>query len=1032
MACAAVVAIFMGGLGLGSYVLGKKIDTDKTPLRTYAKYELAVAVSAALSPFLVWCVEQLYYATGGSAVLGLGLSYVVRLVLATLVLGVPTFFMGGTLVAAVAAVQTKEDASRTQLGRLYGANTAGAVVGCLMTTFVTVEVFGVSRSLWLACLMNLLLAVYAFKSEREKPDAKKVEAPAKPCRTEISGETWPDMNVGEQTPVRRGLKTGSAYFLLFCSAWVGFAFFAMEMVWYRIFAPLLGGSSYSFGIVLSVALAGIAVGGAIFGRRRDQETTMVLFALSCALEALFLVLPFAFGDSMATLTLALRPLGIFGFWGVVASWGIVATFVVFLPALLAGFQFPVLVSLLGSGKEDIGQDVGRVYAFNTLGAILGAVSGGFGLLAWMGANTLWVALTISLVGLSMTGLGLARRSLGSDRVRGTASAVAAVFALCCTMADGPSAALRHSPIGAGRLRDDLRDRVRLENRYRSTRRNIVWEADGREVTVGVSGRDAFAFVVNGKVDGNVRSDAGTQVMCALLGAILHGAPKQGLVVGLGTGMSAGWLAQVPTMKQVDVVELEPAILKMAELSAQANHDVLEQDNVQIHITDGREFLQTTDAHYDVIMSEPSNPYRVGIASLFSQDFYRSVQSRLSEDGVFVQWLQIYEVDAQTVRTVIATLGSVFPSVEIWQTQGGDLSLVARNKDEAHRLDQLETLVSQHPYDSALEKVWGVQGVSGLFSGFVASSGLAAKIAKEDEAWVDTDDSPVVEFGFSRTVGKPSSVKLRSLRQAARASGADSPKVQGSFKELEAFEAQDVRSFYLGSAHGLFAPPSTDQSAQVRAKARTFARQNRHKDCLATWRTQSDMPKHPGDQIMLARAAALLGDDEVERYLSPVAQRNEVDGRLLRSFHQKAKGDFDGAARSLADAYRAAQQDFWFSRSTMQLLLGETVKILRSTKDSDLQRAVFDALGAPFAGRALDVLRKRTRLAIANTTQFKAFCGPALAPFEGPKRFPLELELMRARLKCYQDHGDERAEQARVEFMELLRDRAAPFFTEGAS
>lgn len=1033
MACAAVVAIFMGGLGLGSYLLGKRVDKDPSPLKRYAQYELAVALSAALSPLLIWCAQKLYYATGGSAVLGLGPSYLIRLLLAALVLGVPTFFMGGTLVAAVASVQSEQDKARAQLGRLYGANTAGAVVGCLLTTFVTIEVFGVSRSLWLACLMNLLLAVYAFKLDREKPATAQVKPVETPENTEVSGETWPDVQVSEASPKPSKLGKVQSSFLLFCSAWVGFAFFAMEMVWYRIFAPLLGGSSYSFGIVLAVALAGIAVGGWIFGRRKSTQATFTLFSLSCALEALWLALPFAVGDHMATMTLALRNLGIFGFWGIVSSWSVVATMVVFLPAVLAGFQFPALVSLLGVGNQDIGQDVGRVYAFNTLGAIAGAVGSGFGLMSWFGANALWVALTISLVVLAMTGLVLAgnRGLLAKHRGQTLASVGAASLAVLCCLAEGPSAAMRHSPIGAGRFRDAMNDQTKLENRYRATRRNIVWEADGREVTVGVSGGDSYSFIVNGKVDGNVRGDAGTQVMCPLIGALIHGAPERGLVIGLGTGMSAGWLSQVRTMKKVDVVELEPAILKMAELSRHANFDVLSQDHVEVHITDGREFLQTTEHRYDIVMSEPSNPYRVGIASLFSQDFYRYVQSRLTEDGVFVQWLQIYEVDAQTVRTVIATLGSVFPSVEIWQTQGGDLSLVARNEVRSHDLETLAQNVGQEPYKSALSKVWGVSGVSGFFSGFVASHNLATQIVAAEQDWVDTDEMPLVEFGFSRTVGQSASVTLQDLRLATKSNDASLPQVNGQLDWPTVLEAQDVRAHFLGSSHGLFPDPPKETDARTRAKARQFARQDRFKECLEIWRSQPQAAVHPGDQMMLVRGAAVLGDAEFEQLLAPVAQRNAIDGLILRAIYEHHHATPQQTAQTLIQTYRAAREDVWYNRANMSVALNLTAKVLSACKDEELQRKLFASLSKPFAGHVVEVMRRRTLLAASNAANFKETCQQALAPFEREGLVPLEVELLRTRYKCYQENQDALVDEAKSDLMEVMEIKSPPFFLGSA-
>src|SRR5262249_48929174 len=153
---------------------------------------------------------------------------------------------------------------------------------------------------------------------------------------------------------------------------------------------------------------------------------------------------------------------------------------------------------------------------------------------------------------------------------------------------------------------------------------------------------------------------------------------RGLVVGLGTGETAGWLAQVPSIERVDVLELEPSVVHVAELCAPVNAAAMANPKVHVIFGDAREFLLTTSNTYDVIASEPSNPYPAGAASLFTKEFYDAVARRLRERGVFAQWVQAYEVQADTVRSIYATLGMAFPSVETWETHvGEDMAFVAR-------------------------------------------------------------------------------------------------------------------------------------------------------------------------------------------------------------------------------------------------------------------------------------------------------------------------------------------------------------------
>ena len=195
-------------------------------------------------------------------------------------------------------------------------------------------------------------------------------------------------------------------------------------------------------------------------------------------------------------------------------------------------------------------------------------------------------------------------------------------------------------------------------------------------------------------------------MGGLIGAALHPDPRRALVIGLGTGETAGWAAAVPGIARVDVVELEPVVLRVARDCAPANLSVLSNPKVRIAVGDAREYLLTSREAYDFIFSEPSNPFRAGISSLFTEDFYRAVRARLGPKGIFLQWLQAYEVDRGTVQTVYATLSAVFPEVETWYTLSGDLLLVATAEPIVYDAARLSERLRQEPFASAMETSGG--------------------------------------------------------------------------------------------------------------------------------------------------------------------------------------------------------------------------------------------------------------------------------------------------------------------------------------
>ena len=288
-------------------------------------------------------------------------------------------------------------------------------------------------------------------------------------------------------------------------------------------------------------------------------------------------------------------------------------------------------------------------------------------------------------------------------------------------AEGPTAAWRHGGIGAGRAGVSLSDANDVEKWLKEKRRGIIWQADGVECSVGIAQYDGLAFIVNGKSDGNALGDAATQIGSAALGAVLHKDPKTALVIGLGTGESAGWFAEMRDMQHVDVVEFEPAIDEMAARCRELNNDVLRHPRVRRIYNDGREFVLTTNNTYDIIFSEPSNPYRAGIATLYTAEFYEAARRRLNPDGIFLQFLQAYEVDGSTVLTVLATARSAFKHVEVWQTLGSDLQLVCSDAPIKYSADELRQRMGSGKVKEALAKAWNVDDLEGFVAHFVASA-----------------------------------------------------------------------------------------------------------------------------------------------------------------------------------------------------------------------------------------------------------------------------------------------------------------------
>jgi len=1013
-ASAAVLAIFMGGLGLGGLILGARADRSNKPLSMYANLELFIALSAALTPLLLWLTRSAYITVGGTSTLGMAGGTIIRLILATLVLGVPTFLMGGTLPAAARSVETAEDLSRRSLALLYGANTMGAVSGTLLSTFLLIEVFGNRRTLWIACLLNALVALIARNMARSSAEIQPARAT----------ETSPVTSASEVPGPER---MAPAWFVLAAAAFAGFAFLLMELVWYRMLGPLLGGSSFTFGLILAVALLGIGAGGtaySLFGSGRP--VTLLGFALTCSIEAFFIAVPIALGDRIAILTMLLRPLGAFGFYGHVLAWSGVSFLVVFPAAFISGIQFPLLIALLGRGREAVGRHIGLAYAWNTVGAIIGSLAGGFGLLPILTAPGTWRLVVALLSVLSVAALMLSG-DFRTRRVRFAITFAGAAFAVVMLFAEGPTAAWRHAPIGAGRaeLNDSTRNGIR--EFLNAKRRSLAWEAEGLESSVGVTRTDAYSFIINGKSDGNARGDAGTQVMGGLVGAILLPRPTSAFVIGLGTGSTAGWLAAIPSMERVDVVELEPAILKVAAACTPVNAGVLANRKAHISIGDAREVLLTTRRRYDIIFSEPSNPYRAGVASLFTAEFYRASAARLTKDGLFLQWLQAYEVDSETIRTTYATLGSVFLHVDTWQTTSGDLLLVGSLTPIRFDIARIRERIAQEPYRSALLDTWRVDDVEGFLAHFVAGNDVARKSLKAamDVSEINTDDRNLIEFAFARSVGKRSGFNVNELREYSRKSKTSRPSnLVGSVDWRRVDDA--LMSFYTAEEKPPIVLPEFDDAQKNRGAALTYFVNGNLKAAREYWFRQTEEPKSPTELALVATALADGGDPRTLSYadLLRKIQPGEAD-IVLALYHLRGK-NFDEAAKSLVNLFTRLRQDPWPLPMMVTRSLNMTPQIAQDASDS-ARRSLYASLEAPFSVAINDEQRLDTLLRISGIIEGKnygTYSRKAFRNFE--PHVPWSRPFLQSRSECYRATHDPRAAIAAKELNEFLAQESLPF------
>lgn len=1005
---AAVLAIFMAGLGFGSAILGKWADRVANPLRMYGILEAAIALSAAATPWLIGLITAIYVGLGGQESLGMAGATAVRLSLASLVMAVPTFLMGGTLPAAVRSVTRTSDANRRALGILYGSNTLGAVFGAFGTTFFALENLGTRATLWLGCALGLAVGMIAVLRSRRLDQAIRA---GRPAETGSVPETA-DFDGDSSARFRRGLLYATA-------AVLGCTFFALELVWYRMLGPILGGTTFTFGLILCWALVGIGLGGIAYNSIfRRWKPSWPLLAITCGCEALFAIIPFALGDRLAMLA-AWRSAAAASFGQLILGWSLVASIVVFPAALVSGIQFPLVIALLGQGRRAVSRHIGITYAWNTSGSIIGSLVAGFGGLPLLTAPGMWQLITLLLAALSLViWIGAPRREWrGSIVVTGLLVATVA-----CNFAQGPTAAWRHSGIGAGRaIVPPPSEPNRLQQWIHEERHTLVWEADGIESSVGIDAREGLAFIVNGKSDGNALSDAGTQTGVAIIGATVHQDPKNALVIGLGTGESAGWLAHMRQIEKVDVVELEPAIDEMAYRCRELNWDVLNNPRVRRIYNDGREHVLTTSDRYDVIISEPSNPYRAGIATLYTTEFYRALRRRLNPGGVFVQFLQAYEIDPATVDVVLATVGSEFAHVEVWQTLASDLQLVCSETPIQYSVDDLRERIESPGLKQALAQAWMVYDVEGFLAHFAANASWSRRLVQTPFQLLNTDDRTVLEYRFAKTVGRSVPFSIEQVRlELARTGGLrpqlDDPRVDWRAVELR---RQQFNLLWDGQLSMAFLNDPQDQ-ALVKA---FFAYRN--KDFAEALRLWPEKYLRPGDsilQLILAKCYADLGRPECLELLTSAESRHPTEAAGLRAIFHARRAEWTEAAQFFDTFYSRLAESPWVVPTIVDSAFARTLDVAKA--DAAAAQVMYGHLSKPFASSVFNFVRQLARILVAKQLNSERVV-EALGEWE--PNVPWTADVLPARAKAYTDTRNElavRAERDWARFQRQQRTRAA--------
>ena len=755
-AVSAVLTAFMAGLALGSALLAGYIDRAKEPAKIYARLEIGIGAFAIAFPFFMRAYREIFifafpYISSGPAELAF------KFISAFVMIIIPTTMMGATFPVMSRLVVKNFESRGKSAGLIYFLNSLGGAAGCILCGFYMLEEFGSELTMNIACFGNIVCGTFMLLFSKAFDASDGVSAVA------ATGEAGMSSNADAA-----GISVSKAAFWLFMGA--GFVSMLLEIAWTRVLVLILGSSTYSFSMMLFTFILFLAAGSLAAGAYADKTSSPLMFF--GALEffsALYILAGISFYDRLPLLFISMTSGGNIPYPLYQLAVFAICAIVMAPPALMAGAAFPAAVSAVkmsfnvSDNLPGAGNAIGKLYSYNTFGCILGSFLTGLFILPAAGLRT-----TVAL-GASALFLIAASAFLFEKRdmfKKYDAYRKAAVILICLI---SPAAFFTpewdRKMLNVGSFYRKTRVSEKDLRQFAATQQELYYK-EGISATVSVS-RDKNDGIIdlriNGKTDGStLKGDMLTQYLIGVIPVLKTTAPKNVAVIGMGTGTTLAALCKFKEIEKITCIEISPEVVEAARFFDEIYKLYSNDGRVSIVINDARSFMLATPEKFDVIISEPSNPWIAGIGSLFTRDFFENCKNKLNPGGAMLMWVQTYESSEDIYKLILRTYLSVFKNAELWSNFMGDVYAVsssteAPGKDLTNEISGYYKRIKDNPALFSTLQRYGVDNEL-VFSSLFFMNNIQTRLYAGSGPQ-NTDAFQSIEFAAPRTLYSQSRVRI---------------------------------------------------------------------------------------------------------------------------------------------------------------------------------------------------------------------------------------------------------------------------------